>query len=96
MEYLDLDFISDYKHSFLLPTLGPCFIDFYTEPYCCRTKKSYFIESENSNKIQLSNFNLESNLNDKSSVNQYTSVDTEQLIATCSREKYSGGGNLQC
>ena len=46
VEYLNLDFISDYKNKFLLPTLGPCYVDFCTEPYCCRLKKSYFIDGE--------------------------------------------------
>lgn len=80
VEYLDIDDISDYKDRYLLPTIGPCYIDFYSEPYQSRTKKGFYLNFEKTKKIQLANLNIDKvlSINDRYTNNEYIPVNSEQ------------------
>jgi hypothetical protein len=74
VEYLNIDDISDYHDDFILPELGPCFIDFYTNPFHTRKKKTHLL---NNDTIELSNLNIDRILfqNDKPTTNDFSPIE---------------------
>ena len=86
-EYLNIDDISDYTNDdYFLPTLGPCNIDFYTEPHNFRINKNKLVRSNGLN-------NSVDNVNEEQQTDGQKVKFTQRTYIPIYGDAHSGGGD---